>query len=265
MNSFAFESYGVKVAIDCPDEVLLSNAELSVRMGLLGRVSVIERSDADHIFLIWNREGQLRIELDGEYISEGGEEDNFLHFFETMVRIVIAEHAVDLVFLHSGAVAWNGKAIIFPADSFSGKSTIVSEFVKRGAIYYSDEYAIIDKDGLLYPFPRSISLRDYTVGFRRLEVSATSLGGISGTEPLPVAYVLLLKHQTNARFRPIRLSPGVGLMKIIPQAISLRFKSKFTVEVLNTIANNAIIAESLRGEAKTTVSKIIDFVDKAIF
>jgi len=264
MYSFSFDSYGVKVAIDCPDENLLTKAEAAVRMGLLGRLYVIDRGDADHVFLIWNNNGEHRIELNGEYISEGGEEDNFLNFFETMVRLAIAEYAVDLVFLHSGAVAWDGKAIIFPADSFSGKSTLVSEFVKRGAIYYSDEYAIIDKHGFLHPFPRSISLRDFTDGFRRLQVPAESLGGISATEPLPVAFVFLLRYQANARFNPKRLSPGVGLMKMMPQAISLRFKSKFTLEVLNRVANNAIMAESQRDEAKKTVDHILDFVDKTI-
>ncbi len=265
MKSFSFQSYGVNVAVDCSEIKLLGEVESSIRTALLGRLTEIHRSEAIYIFSITKPRGELRIELDGEYISEGGEEANFLHFFETMVRLVIAEHAVDLVFMHSGAVVWNGKAIIFPADSFSGKSTLVAEFVKRGAIYYSDEYAILDKLGQLHSFPRLISLRDFTDGFRRNDVSAESIGGNIGIYPIRVTHVLLLRYQANARFIPQRLSPGNGLMKMIPQAISLRFKSKFTLEVLNRVAKSAIISESLRGEAKKTVDEIADFVDKTIF
>ncbi len=265
MKSFSFQSYGVNVAVDCSDSEILDKAEAAIRVGLLGRLTIIDRTEATHVFLITKPRGEFRVDRNGEFLSEGGEEAGFFDYFEAIVRVLIAEHAVELVFLHSGAVVWNGKAIIFPANSFSGKSTIVAEFVRRGAIYYSDEYAILDKLGQLHPFPRLISLRDFTDGFRRNDVSAESIGGDIGVNPIPVSYVMLLQYQANARFAPQILSHGNGLLQLIPQAISLRFKSKFTLEVLNTVANNAIVLKSLRGEAKNTVAKIIKLVDKAIF
>ena len=114
---------------------------------------------------------------------------------------------------------------------------------------------------MLHPFPRLLSMRDTDGNYVKTDVSAESLGGSIGLEPIPVSYVLLTKYRPRARWSPVILSPGVGLMKMMPQAISLRFQSKFTLEVLNNVASRAIVVESLRNNAKNSVNKIIDFVD----
>ena len=188
-----------------------------------------------------------------------------LETFERQLKMYVAEMARRRVFVHAGAVAWNGKAIILPADSFSGKTTFVAEFVRRGAVYYSDEYAILDENGHVHPFPRPLSIRSESGELDRINVPVESLGGSAGIDPLPVSLVLLMKHRSHARWKPEVLSPGVGVLKMVSQAISMRSQTKFTLEVLNCVARRAIIIETLRGGAERSVSKIIDFVDKSVF
>ena len=66
----------------------------------------------------------------------------------------VAEQASRRVFVHAGAVGWNGRAIVLPGQTRSGKTTLVAALVRAGATYYSDEYAVIDTQG------RSIRIRD---------------------------------------------------------------------------------------------------------
>lgn len=261
MNEFAFESYGVKIRVECNDDELFEKAVTVVRRSLLERISLIDRDRADHIFTLRKDGSRLYMDLDGEDLGDGETEWIFLKYFDTRIRLLVAEFAVGYVFMHAGVVAWNDKVIVIPADSFSGKTTLVAEFIKKGAVYYSDEYAVLDGDGRVHPFPRSLSMRDKSGNYLKTDVSAESLGGTIGLDPKPVSLVLFTEYRAGARWKPVILTSGVGVMKMMTQAISLRFNSKFTLEVLNKIAGRAIILESLRNNAKNSVNKIVDFVD----
>lgn len=261
MNEFAFESYGVRVRVECSDAGLLETALAVVRRTLLDRIAPIDRAKADHVFTLSKKGSRYFMDLNGEDLGDNETEWVFFKYFDTRIRLLIAEHAVGFVFMHAGVVAWNDKALIFPADSYSGKTTLVYEFVKKGAIYYSDEYAVFDRYGNVHAFPRMLSVRDEGGNYKKTDLSVESFGGIKGVDPKPVSLVLLTKYRCRARWNPVILTPGLGLMKMMPQAISLRFHSKFTIEVLNQITKRAIIAESLRSGATTAVNKIIDFVD----
>ena len=64
----------------------------------------------------------------------------------------VANYAPDRVFVHAGVVAWRGRALVLPGTSFAGKTTLVAELVRAGAIYYSDEYAVLDEQGRVHPY-----------------------------------------------------------------------------------------------------------------
>ena len=128
-----------------------------------------------------------------------------------MLRSTVGEYSRDLVFLHAGVVGWKGKAIVMPADSFKGKSTLTAELVRRGAAYYSDDFAIIDKSGLAHAFPRTISMRDDE--FRPFDVAPESLGGKRTEKPIPVGCILLTEYKKGAKWRPQMLSAGQGVLE----------------------------------------------------
>jgi len=83
-------------------------------------------------------------------------------------------------------VAWEGKGIVIPGRSFSGKSTLVAELLRAGATYYSDEYAVFDKHGRVHPFPKDLEMR--TNGdWKQTRHAAESFGGRTGAKPIPSA------------------------------------------------------------------------------
>ncbi len=59
----------------------------------------------------------------------------------------VAERAPDHLFVHAGVVGWEGRAIVMPAASFAGKTTLVQAWLEAGATYYSDEFAVLDRAG----------------------------------------------------------------------------------------------------------------------
>jgi len=81
----------------------------------------------------------------------------------------IAETAHDRFFVHAGVVGWNGRAIVIPGQSKIGKTTLVEEFLRIGATYYSDEFAVFDRRGYVHPFARPLRVR--TDGLQRKTLS----------------------------------------------------------------------------------------------
>src|SRR5439155_21468851 len=80
-----------------------------------------------------------------------------LEAFQSDLHLYVAEFARRRLFVHAGAVGWGGRAILIPGRSMSGKSTLVEALVRAGASYYSDEYAMVDRDGRLDAVLRPLS------------------------------------------------------------------------------------------------------------
>lgn len=254
------ESYGVTVKIRASDAELLSEAVETARKALVGRVKILEKADAEHTFGFSSDEtGTLFLFHNGEQISFDPRRKLFFKFFNSMLRIAVAEYARDTVFVHAGVVGWKGKAIIIPANSFAGKTTLVAELVKNGAVYYSDEYAVLDESGLVHPFPRDLSIRDKA--FSEREVPVSELGGTTGTEPIPVGAVILTAYEEDGQWEPERVTAGQGIMEMIPHTIPRNFNTKFSLKVLNTAISDAIILKSPRGDARDLAINLLSFFD----
>ena len=98
------------------------------------------------------------------------------------LELWIAEFARKRVFVHAGCVAVDGQAIVLPGRSMSGKSSLTAALVHAGADYYSDEYAVLDNQGLVRPYPRKPAIRPYQ-GVPAGRVDVEELGGRVGRGP----------------------------------------------------------------------------------
>jgi hypothetical protein len=258
---FDFESYGVRVRLAGSDQELIDLGEAVSRRSLLGNVSRLRGGKFDHDFqLNRTKGGTFQLVQNGERIASGRSRKKFFKFFDSVIRVSIAELAPARVFLHAGVVGWKGKAIILPADSFKGKSTLVLELVQNGAEYYSDDFAIIDEFGLVHPFARPIGLR--TPGYQPYELSVEDLGARSGHQPIPPGLVLFTEYVPNKKFSPTIISPGQGILEMIPFALTLRHRPELSMKALNNVARRAIIASGPRGTANKFVKILLDFIDK---
>ena len=72
----------------------------------------------------------------------------------------------DFLLLHAGAVVRDGDAILMPAETASGKSSLTLGLLERGASYLSDDLAALDPvTNRVYPFPKRIKLIPDTLEF----------------------------------------------------------------------------------------------------
>ncbi|HEX8737900.1 MAG TPA: hypothetical protein VF721_21390, partial [Pyrinomonadaceae bacterium] len=154
------ESYGVKIRISAVEREAFRTIEKILQAVLPGCFQVIEKTDVEHHFtLVWDKDGEYSFFLNEKEVPSNHTRADVLRGFETQLRLTVAEYAPERVFVHAGVVAWKDLAIVIPARSFQGKTSLVAELVRRGAVYYSDEYAIFDLEGCVHPFPKTLSIR----------------------------------------------------------------------------------------------------------
>jgi hypothetical protein len=261
--SFGFESFGTRILFKVNDEEFLQNAVSVSRTVLLDQVRP-HGGPYDTVFEL-QKIGSDRYAMsrNGEIVTEGSPLEHFARLMDDLVRIAVAEFSRKYLFVHAGAVGWRGKGILLPAMSFKGKSSFVTELVKAGADYYSDDFALLDQKGLLRPFARKISMRERNGGPGAYEIDAREeLRAKIGTEPIPVGLILLTEYRPHARWRPRVLSIGEGVLATLPYAISLTRDPARSMRVLNIIGVNGTIAETPRPDAKLAAQRLLTFMDE---
>ena len=82
--------------------------------------------------------------------------------FDRDLSMAVGAGARRRIFVHAGVVSFEDGAILIPGKSFSGKTTLVRALVSQGGAYYSDEFAVLDSRGRVFPWAEALSIRDPT-------------------------------------------------------------------------------------------------------
>ena len=174
-----------------------------------------------------------------------------LEALEIDARHTVAALSPQRVFVHAGVVGWGGRAIVIPGASFSGKTSLVAALVRRGATYYSDEYAPIDRYGRVHPFAKPLSIRGDG------ERSAEELGGIAGRRPLDIRAIVEAPFRPGAGWRPRERSEGHGALALLSQALTGRTDPARTMSAVRAAADGALVLSGGRGEADETAERLL--------
>lgn len=206
-------------------------------------------------------DGEFSARTADDWIIRRADLERTLAYLASHIRLTVAENAPRHVFVHSGAVGWKGRAILVPGASYSGKTTLTAELVKLGAGYFSDEYAVIDSEGFVQPFPKTLSMRGIIDDHRQVELAVEEIGGRVASEKMSVGTVVLSKFKKGSVWRPRRLSRAKGLMALIAETVPIRTSPNFTLAVLNRVASSAIFLRSNRGEASDAAARLFEYLD----
>lgn len=169
-------------------------------------------------------------------------------------------------FLHAGAVEYKNVGIIIPGTSFSGKTTLTREFIKRGARYYSDDCAVIDKYGYLYPYSKKISVRKNNTLFKAdfwnkgKDISAQSIGADLGQNPVRIGLIIFSEYEQNQTWLNRPISSGETVLHLAQNLFypaSMTLYPAETLELLSRLAAEAVIFCGIRGEAEDAAEKIL--------
>ena len=182
--------------------------------------------------------------------------DPVLEALERDLQLYVAEKARRRVFVHAGVVGWQGKAIVIPGRTMTGKTTLVKALVEAGATYYSDEFAVLDERGRVHPYPKPLSIRGNGDG-RTKEILPEALGGTTGVRPLPVGLVVATSYREAARWRPRQLLPGRAVMALLTHTVSVRRDPERALTTLRQVVADAQALKGVRGEASETAENLL--------
>jgi hypothetical protein len=252
-QDIAFESFGVRVRLsaDTP-EVFEQIPPL-----LPPDAEPCPASTAEVSLAVTGPEwGPYDFLIDDSPVTKGIDLDFALTLLEAQIRIVIGMRAPNRIFVHAGVVAHEGRAIVVPGRSFAGKTTLVLELVQAGALYYSDEFAVLDEQGLVHPFAKPVSVRgedqvqsDHDIG---------RFGGIAGDEALEVSAVVFTHYSAGAEWDPIELSPGRGALAMFANTLAAMARSEEAMRTIKLAVEGAVLLEGERGEASDMAPSLLD-------
>jgi hypothetical protein len=156
VESLAVEAFGVTVAVTAEPRHLAA-----VRGFLPPRANPVGHAPEHGCFALVKDtdDALLRVMCDEHSLAGPVDLRLALGILDAQLRMHIALHAPNHVFVHAGVVGLGERAIVLPGRSFAGKTTLVAALVQAGAEYWSDEYAVLDADGLVYPYAKPLSMR----------------------------------------------------------------------------------------------------------
>ena len=249
-----FEAFGVGV------QVAFDDVDVDARvMEILppGRSPCDPEHATGHFSLQASEPDGYAVTFGGDPLIEHATLDVALSMLDAQIRMFIAAHARELIFVHAGVVACDGRALVVPGQSFSGKTTLVTALLEAGATYYSDEYAVFDADGRVHPYARRLSIRSDD-GSLTQERHVGELGGVAGGERAEVSAVVVTRYRAGAEWQPKRLSSGGGVIALLANAVPAQARPKESLHALSRAVAGSIVLEGDRGEARPVAVALLD-------
>ena len=266
-DAIAFEKFGVRIGIRADSAELIELAASRVPPGATPWAG----EDVDVLFSLSGgraaRPGVRRYAILYEAISiqlRTMDREALADGLESAIHIALAEQAREWVFVHAGVVGWRGRAIVLPGATLSGKTTLVAALLRAGAEFYSDDRAVIDRHGLVHPYPKPLSVRESPAA-KQQPFSAASFGAATGERPLPVGMVVLTKFRDGAEWEPRAIPAGQALLSLMEHASALRTRPEAVMQHLGQTFAGVPAYRGPRGDAAETASRLLAFMDADSF
>ncbi len=221
------------------------------------------------------RDGRHRLVVDGQEARVSTDPIETLDLLLWYVGEHVVASAEPYVLVHSGAVtAPDGRVLLLPGTSGSGKSTTTLGLVQRGFRYLSDELAVLDPTcGHVLPFPRPIALKagtraampevDRMAVFAPADPSHTvhvapdPLHGSGATASAPVAWVAFPTYQPELPTSLEPLAPAAVCQELLLNTFRLAERPRECLDVAAAISRGATGFRLTVGDLATAVEQLV--------
>jgi len=261
----SFCSYGTTVRLEASDANLLA----AMRNHLPPFAQAIDEAVPEDLRLFVRTPGPCRcgqthltaaLFRDRAFESAGSTEA-LVHLAGRIAKFVVAERADARVFVHAGVVAWEGRVVMMPGRSMSGKTTLVRALVEEGATYYSDEYAVIDQRGLIHPYPQPLGVRGPGVAIQQ-PIPIERLGYVAGNDPLRLAAVIVTTYMADAPWNPAPLTRARAIFELTQHAVPIARNPARVFDFLGAAIERAASVATTRGEATPAARAILEWLGR---
>jgi hypothetical protein len=170
----------------------------------------------------------------------------------------VIQRLTSLRAVHAGVVFWGDRTLLLPGISHAGKSSLVAELLRRGATYFSDEYALIDSEGRVHPYPRPLLLRNGSP--EQFPVLPAEYNAPTGDTPAPVGWILTLEYLPESTWSLSTISQSEALLILLRNTPQILSESPDMVAVFQRAVAGAICLTGTRPDADEAVNQILQLI-----
>lgn len=215
-------------------------------------------SPQDVVLKINRVDGQYLLTVDDAEASATSDSAELLLAVLKAIDDTVIHRLPTLKAVHAGAVVFAGQAILIPGITHAGKSSMVAELLRRGAKLLSDEYALIDKDGLVHSYPRPLLLRDSRL--QQSPVLPQELGSEFAQEPVPVGLILALEYTSGSVWDVREVAQSEALMILLRNTPHPMTESPQMVDSFVHAVSRAKCFVGSRGDAVQDADQILQLI-----
>ena len=205
---------------------------------------------------------RFQISVDGAQVATAHDVmDAVLASIKALDDVVI-KHLSNLYAVHAGAVVLGGRALLIPGSSHAGKSSMVAELLRRGAIYLSDEYALIDEHGLVHPYPRPMLLRNGKP--RQSPTLPEEFNACFADGPVPIGWILNLEYEAGSVWSVQKVPQGEAVLILLKNTPHALAESPAMTTTFLQAVTKAGCYSGRRGDVIPAADQILKLVGAAI-
>jgi hypothetical protein len=198
---------------------------------------------------------EFRLYRDDCFVASAPRADQLLRNLIDCLDRAFIEGVRNLSAVHAGAILLGDRALLFPGASHSGKSSLVAELLRHEAVCFSDEYALIDGDGLVHAYPRPLLLRNG--GREQTAVLPFELNARVASSPAKVGWILSLQYEAEGSWMIKEASQSLGLLSLLRNTPHALADSPHIVRSFRRAVAGARCFEGQRGESSDAVCQIM--------
>lgn len=253
---FEVRAFGcnVQVAADC-----LETYTILERYVFPSLPRLVSTSDKPDIFVRLDRVAdQSQLSVDSVVIASAGRAISLVPDLIRVLDGTVVQHLTTLRAVHAGAVLWGERALLLPGVTHTGKSSLVAELLRRGATYFSDEYALIDSDGHVHPYPRPLLLRNGCP--EQFPVLPEEYNASIGNKPATVGWLMSLEYLPEHTWSVEAVPQSEALLTLLRNTPHVLAESPDMMGVFQRAVAGATCYAGRRTEAAEAVGQILRLI-----
>lgn len=193
-------------------------------------------------------------------VATAGSINDLMPELTRVIDEAVIQQLKNLYAVHAGAVAWRNSVLLLPGGTHAGKSSLVAELLRHGATYFSDEYALIDPEGRVHPYPRALLVRGDNS--QQSPLLASELNAATGEAPAPVGWIVALQYRSDCAWSLTPVAQSEGLLTLLRNTPHIMEESPGLLGAFTRSVGGAVCYAGSRGEAGEAAGRLLQLFDQ---